>query len=244
MYKRGEGELKKKLVTYVFLSILLVALIYSLSTNLLHKKGSQIDPELFINSSSDIEVVNEDELEEQKETTFLNEEELEKVIAGDVQEYDHDHDHDHDDLLESEVIAMNKKAPNFELKTLAGDIVKLSDYRGKKVFINFWTTWCPSCVDEMPTIEHFFEENAAQNNDVVVLSINITESEYSVKSVEKFVKEYGISFPILLDEKGIVSMEYDIIAIPTSYIVNEEGNITEQIIGPVTEEFFIEKFER
>lgn len=141
---------------------------------------------------------------------------------------------------ETEVQALNVTAPDFELTTLTGDTVRLSHFKGRKVFLNFWTTWCPPCIEEMPVIQHYYE-GEAKADDVVVLSINATDLEFSRKDVEEFAGEHGITFPIMLDEKGEVSISYEVLTIPTSYIINEEGVITDQIIGPVTEEMLAEK---
>lgn len=110
------------------------------------------------------------------------------------------------------------KAPNFELENLHGEKVQLSDFKGKKVMINFWATWCPPCKAEMPDMQKFYEQYGDQ---VTILAINI-DPEYDVKG---FVQQMNISFPILLDDQDKVSSAYKILTIPTTFIIDEKGII-------------------
>ncbi|WP_394232279.1 peroxiredoxin family protein [Niallia oryzisoli] len=121
------------------------------------------------------------------------------------------------------------KAPDFEVKNLAGETVKLSDFQGKKVLLNFWATWCPPCKEEMPDMEKFHK---SAGDDVVILAVNI-DPQYDVN---KFVNEMGITFPILLDEKDEVNTMYQILTIPTTYFIDEEGIIRHKYISAMTEE--------
>jgi peroxiredoxin len=121
-------------------------------------------------------------------------------------------------------LKVGAKAPDFELKTLAGETVKLSNLKGKKVMLNFWATWCPPCKAEMPDMEKFYKESG---KDVVILSVNI-DPQLDVKG---FVKQYGITFPILLDEKDVVNETYQILSIPTTYFINSKGVIQNKFTG-------------
>lgn len=125
------------------------------------------------------------------------------------------------------------EAPDFELTTLDGKPVKLSDYRGKKVILNFWATWCPPCKAEMPHMQNFYEENKDQN--VEILAVNLTNMDKGRDDIEAFVKEYGLTFPIPLDEEGNAGTTYQAFTIPTSYILDEKGIITKKIVGPMDE---------
>ena len=124
-------------------------------------------------------------------------------------------------------------ASDFTLSDLEGRKVRLHDLRGQKVLINFWTTWCPYCRDEMSLLQKFYEENKDKNWQV--LTINITSSEKGLDSVQKYIKENGFSFPVLLDEKGSVSAQYGIRSIPASFILTEKGEILKTKVGPFTE---------
>ncbi|WP_377891481.1 redoxin domain-containing protein [Alkalihalobacillus sp. R86527] len=123
-------------------------------------------------------------------------------------------------------------APDFSLETLSGDKVKLSDYRGKVVFLNFWATWCPPCKAEMPHMQDFYEENSDQ---VEIVAVNITSND-SVASVEEFVKQYHLTFPVLLDLEGEQSEKFATITIPTTYIIDKNGIIKQRLVGPMSKD--------
>jgi peroxiredoxin len=121
-------------------------------------------------------------------------------------------------------LKVGAKAPDFELKTLAGDTVKLSDLKGKKVMLNFWATWCPPCKAEMPAMEEFHKE---AGDEVVILAVNI-DPHLDVKA---FVDENGITFPIPLDAEDKVNETYQVLSIPTTYFIDTKGNIGNKFIG-------------
>lgn len=123
-------------------------------------------------------------------------------------------------------------APDFTLKLSDGKTVKLSDYRGKKVLLNFWATWCPPCREEIPDMVKFYEDHKDQG--IVILGVNLINSEQSSGGVLQFLKDYNISYPVLMDEKGEVGDRYRVSAIPTTYILDSNGTITEVITGPMT----------
>ena len=122
-------------------------------------------------------------------------------------------------------------APNFKLKTLDGDISELSDYRGQKILLNFWASWCPPCKSEIPDLNDFVLES--QKEKMVVVSVNMTYAEKNVQSVKAFQDMYKVKFPILLDQTSRIAELYGIRTIPTSYLINENGIIQKRIIGPL-----------
>ncbi|RSD25019.1 redoxin domain-containing protein [Mesobacillus subterraneus] len=125
------------------------------------------------------------------------------------------------------------EAPDFELNTLDGQTIKLSDYRGKKVILNFWATWCPPCKAEMPHMQNFYEEY--QDQGVEILAVNLTNMDKGTDEVQKFVDEFGLTFTIPMDEEGYAGTTYQAFTIPTSYILDENGVITKKIVGPMDE---------
>lgn len=125
-------------------------------------------------------------------------------------------------------------APDFELIDLEGNSIKLSDYRGTPIFLNFWASWCGPCKAEMPFMEKVYSEK--NNGSFEILAVNVTTSEKNIGNVEKFVAEYELTFPIPLDEKGSVSHQYDIIGYPTSFFIDSDGVIRSKTHGPLTEE--------
>lgn len=137
-----------------------------------------------------------------------------------------------DFLATKEGLALGETAPNFELETLEGETVKLSDYRGKKVILNFWATWCPPCRAEMPHMQKYYEEQAVKDN-VEVLAVNLTTKDHGMEKITSFVSEYELSFPILLDSKGAMGSVYQAVTIPTSYILDTEGRVQSKFVGPM-----------
>lgn len=132
-------------------------------------------------------------------------------------------------------IEKDKIAPDFELVNLSGEKVRLSDYRGKKVFLNFWATWCGPCEIEMPYMESYYKKNKDLEN-VEIIAVNMTKREGNVENVQNFVDNYGLTFPVLLDNKGKVEDMYKIISYPSTYLINEDGILISGFIGSVNNE--------
>jgi peroxiredoxin len=130
-------------------------------------------------------------------------------------------------------LPIGEKAPDFELKTLDGKTVKLSDYRGKKVILNFWATWCPPCKAEMPDIQKYYNE---ADDNVEILAVNI-DPQYDVK---KFIRDANVTFPVLLDSKDEVNTLYRILTIPTTYFIDGEGIIRSKHLSVMTTEIIRE----
>ena len=113
------------------------------------------------------------------------------------------------------------------LKDMNGNNVRLSDFKGKIVFLNFWTTWCPTCRIEMPSMEKLHQK--LENKDFAMVTINLQESASQVKG---FFQEFKLSFTALLDTTGEVGASFGIRAIPTTYILDKTGRIIGQVNGP------------
>ncbi|WP_188455333.1 redoxin domain-containing protein [Virgibacillus oceani] len=144
-------------------------------------------------------------------------------------------------IIEKATIGLNEGniAPDFQLQTLNGKVAKLSDYRGQRVMVNFWATWCPPCRAEIPDLEKFY-----QNKDVVILAVNLTQTENSMQEVKSFVDEFDMRFPILLDENIEVANLYAIRPIPTSYMIDSNGIIQFKALGALHYEMMVEEFEK
>ncbi len=124
-------------------------------------------------------------------------------------------------------------APDFELSGMDGNTVKLSDFRGKVVFLNFWASWCPPCKAEMPAIQKF--TSVYPPEQVAILSVNATNQD-NLEDVRTFIAEYGLTFPVLLDIDGSVNRNYQIQALPSSFFIDAKGEIRKVVIGgPLTE---------
>ncbi len=116
-------------------------------------------------------------------------------------------------------------APDFELVDVDGDKHRLSDYRGKPLIINFWATWCPPCREEMPSMNRAWSK---VKDDVSMLAINVGEDE---DTIFIFSADYPIDFPVLLDRSGDVIREWPVKGLPTTFVLDREGNIRYMAVG-------------
>jgi peroxiredoxin len=117
-------------------------------------------------------------------------------------------------------------APDFELVDTEGRTHRLSGYRGRTVIINFWTTWCPPCREEIPSMNRAWK--SLQQNDVIMLGINMGEDE---DTIFIFTADYPADFPLLLDRDGEVIAEWPVKGLPTTYVVAPDGHIAYRAIG-------------
>lgn len=129
-----------------------------------------------------------------------------------------------------------KEAPNFALKDLSGNIVQLSDLRGKPVLINFWATWCPPCKEEMPDIERAYQKYKDQG--WVFLGLDMKED---AATVSKFVKDGKYSWTFLLDSEGHAATSYLVTGVPETYLVDSKGFVQDFKIGGMTYQEFDSK---
>lgn len=135
----------------------------------------------------------------------------------------------------NEGLGQGNTAPNFTLTTLEGEEVSLSDYKGKKVVLNLWATWCGPCKAEMPHLQNYYEDMAEKDN-VEILAVNLTNQDVGVDKVKTFQEDYALSFPIPLDEDGVVEYMYQAVTIPTTYMIDTTGTIQNKIVGPMDEQ--------
>jgi thiol-disulfide isomerase/thioredoxin len=123
-------------------------------------------------------------------------------------------------------------APDFTLTALDGTSYTLSELRGKWVLINWWATWCGPCVTEMPYLQRIADERAEQ---MVVLGVNLSESR---EQVEAFANENGISFPLLLSPSDTTVIDYNVIGLPQTLLVNPDGDIVARQFGALIPQTF------
>jgi cytochrome c biogenesis protein CcmG/thiol:disulfide interchange protein DsbE len=123
-------------------------------------------------------------------------------------------------------------APAFTLNALDGSPVSLSDFKGHPVLINFWGTWCPPCRDEIPLVVAAY--GAHHDAGLVVLAVNGRDQETSTRAVRRFVADFQMSFPVLLDEKGSVRKRYALRGLPTTVFIGVDGIVRAVNIGPLT----------
>ena len=119
-------------------------------------------------------------------------------------------------------------APEFTFPGIDGKMVSLSDYRGNVVLVNVWATWCPPCVDEMPSMQKLYQELKGEKFEILAVSIDAL----GTKAVAPFMKKFNLSFPALMDPDGSIQTLYQTTGVPESFIVNQQGILIKKIIGP------------
>ncbi|MCK9486965.1 MAG: redoxin domain-containing protein [Dehalococcoidia bacterium] len=121
---------------------------------------------------------------------------------------------------------LGAEAPDFVLEMAGtGEHVRLSDFRGQTVVLNFWATWCVPCRTEMPDLQAAYEDDG-----VVVLAVNDKEPD---GPVQRFVEEFALTFPVVLDRQGSVREHYRVIGLPATFFIDPDGIVRARNFGPV-----------
>jgi cytochrome c biogenesis protein CcmG/thiol:disulfide interchange protein DsbE len=123
--------------------------------------------------------------------------------------------------------AVGSKAPDFELADISGKTVRLSDFAGKVVLLDFWATWCPPCRDEVPDFVRLQAKYRQQGVQVVGLSLDAE----GAKVVRPFAEEYNVNYPMLLANAGTAAQFGGILGIPTTFVLDRQGRIVKKFIG-------------
>jgi thiol-disulfide isomerase/thioredoxin len=135
------------------------------------------------------------------------------------------------------VTLKDDKAPEFTLKSVDGKTVKLSDYKGKVVIIDFWATWCPPCrrgIPDLVSIQKEFKDK------VVIIGISL-DREKTIKDVPGFVKNNEINYPVVYGDDKVVIDYGGIQSIPTSFVVDKNGTVVDMHVGLVSKDTFVNK---
>ena len=125
-------------------------------------------------------------------------------------------------------LTAGRPAPDFSLPGLDGKRLSLADHKGHVVLVNIWATWCPPCIDEMPSMQALYKELKGENFEILAVSIDALGS----KAVAPFMKKYNLSFPALLDPEATIKTLYQTTGVPESFIIDKQGVLVEKIIGP------------
>lgn len=128
------------------------------------------------------------------------------------------------------------KAPDFSLTSFNKNEIKLSNYRGKVVILDFWATWCPPCRAEIPHFIELYKKYKEQG--LVIIGMAIDEKY----KVEKFIKEYKINYPVVMGDEKIAGDFGGVYGLPTTFIIDKEGYIKEKFVGYRPKEVFEEAF--
>lgn len=132
---------------------------------------------------------------------------------------------------ENKKIEIGQPAPDFILVDLEGNKHRLSDYKGKGVFLNFWGTYCKPCEREMPYIDNQYKQ--FKDKGVQVLAVDVSEPKLVVN---KFVQRHGLSFPVMIDKDGQVQSAYGINPLPITFLIDKDGKVVKSHTGELTEE--------
>ena len=138
----------------------------------------------------------------------------------------------------SEQVRIGNPAPDFTLNTLDNQPIKLSQFRGKPVLINFWATWCQPCEAELPLLEQTYQAN---QDKLVIIGVNMREDAGTVAAR---VDKVGLQYPVALDSSGDVTNRYQVRAFPTSLFVDKNGIVQRITLGALTEDTIRSALER
>ena len=123
---------------------------------------------------------------------------------------------------------VNLKAPGFLLTDPSGKTYTLSELKGSVVFVNFWATWCPPCVEEMPSIQNLY--NGFKDNKEFRMVTILYKDDY--QKAMAFMKQNNYTLPVLIDSDGKSAKAYGVTGVPETYIVDKNGVLREKVIGP------------
>src|SRR5579863_2528330 len=118
-------------------------------------------------------------------------------------------------------------APDFTLESLDGKSMRLSDFRGKAVLLNFWATWCGPCKIEMPWFVDFQKEYGSQGLQIVGVAMD----DASTEDIAKFAKDMGVNYPILIGKEAVGDQYGGVPALPETFLISRDGKIMDKIIG-------------
>lgn len=158
---------------------------------------------------------------------------LKKIVTYPIEQVQNKTDKNTESNKENSTKEDKIKAPDFSLVDQYGRTHKLSDYKGKVVFLNFWATWCPPCRGELPHIEEIYKEYKNSSEGVIILSITAPNlgKEGSKDDITNFLNKQGYTFPVMFDNTADIMEQYNIEAFPTTFIVDKEGNVNKYVPG-------------
>jgi peroxiredoxin len=131
------------------------------------------------------------------------------------------------DLFEQRIIDVGDKAPEFSVRTETGRSITETDFGGKLLVLNFWATWCPPCIEEIPSLDQFAREFGPQG--VVVLGVSIDKNESAYR---RFLQQRKLNFQVARDEKADIPTQYGTFKWPETYVIDRSGTVVLKHIGP------------
>lgn len=137
-------------------------------------------------------------------------------------------------------VAARRPAPDFALTDITGAPLRLADHRGKVVLLNFWATWCPPCVREIPDLVALREELGPDRVEVLGISLDTTGED----GVREFVRRHGVTYPVAVDTANVSASYGGVSGIPTTFVIDAEGRVVKTIVGPRSKSGFMQAVER
>jgi cytochrome c biogenesis protein CcmG, thiol:disulfide interchange protein DsbE len=133
-------------------------------------------------------------------------------------------------------VEVGTTAPDFPATDLDGNTVRLSDLRGEVVLLNIWATWCPPCIEELPSMQRLYDSLGPEGLRIVAVSVDAPLGLFDRRgqpggNVEQFVQRFGLTFDIWRDPTGTVERAYRTTAVPESFVIDRDGMIVRKVIG-------------
>ena len=125
---------------------------------------------------------------------------------------------------------IGRKAPEFFAESINGKPVSLSNYPESPIILNFWASWCPPCRAEAPGLEKIWREN--MDSGLVLLGVNVQDTE---EDALKYLKDFGITFPNILDHGGQITIDYGVTGLPVTFFINRDGRVLGRWVGAISE---------
>lgn len=133
-------------------------------------------------------------------------------------------------------IITGAEAPDFVAQNMAGETVRLSDYRGRVVLVNVWATWCDPCRQEMPSMQRLYEALDGTDFEILAVSIDAQAGQEDAfgrpgGDLQAFADQMGLTFPILHDPAGTIERTYQTTGVPETFLVGRDGLIYKKVAG-------------
>ncbi|MCC6263762.1 MAG: TlpA family protein disulfide reductase [Bryobacterales bacterium] len=131
------------------------------------------------------------------------------------------------DAVRDRTVNVGDRAPRFQAATSNGATIGSNNFQGELLLVNFWATWCPPCVQEMPSLEQFHQKYGKRG--VIVLGVNVDRNEQTYR---QFMQRSGITFPNTFDPTAGIGAQFGTYKYPETYLINREGRVLEKFVGP------------